>query len=119
MRTVGGEDVSFFVHCWGAAGTTDPVDDYDVTRALVHAVRAAVHRQLPGAYQIEESGKYRPGSNLVRLGRWYTFGLTVFTPVLATLRPYDRARQYAPDDVTAEGEHKMKFPDGTSQIGCT
>jgi hypothetical protein len=103
MRTIAAENVSFFVHCWGAANTGVPVDDYDVTRMLAHAVRAALHNVMPGAYEVEESGKYRTGSNLVRLGRWYTFGLTIYTPVLSSLLPYDRVRQYAPDGTVASG----------------
>ncbi len=119
FRPIAAENVMFAVHCWGAAGTSDPVDDYDVTRALVHAVRASLHAKMPGAYAIEESGKYRVGTNVVRLGRWYTFGLTVFTPVLSTLAPYAVANRssgqitsasdalYAPSDVVQNGELTM------------
>ncbi len=107
------------MHCWGAASTGVIVDDYDVTRALYHAVRAAIHKVAPGAYQIEDGGKYRTGTNLVRRGRWFTFNLTIYTPILTSLVPYDRAVKYAPDDVVANGAHSMKFPDGSTEAGCT
>ncbi len=121
LRSIAGDNVMFAVHCWGAAGTTNPVDDYDVTRALVHSVRAALQHLMPGAYAIEESGKYRTGGNLVRLGRWATFGLTIYTPVLETLLPYDRALAYASDTVGRTGTEHMVTPDGTgaNEPGCT
>lgn len=121
MRTIANEDVLCAVHCWGAAGTGVPVDDYDVTRALYHAVRGALQRNLPGAHAIDETGKYRTGTNIVRLGRWYTFGVTIYTPVLDTLLPYDRARLYAPDDVIARGTDRLVLPNGAgaSEEGCS
>jgi hypothetical protein len=109
-RTIAGDNVSFAVHCWGASPTGVVVDDYDVTRALYHAVRAAVHAVAPGAYQIEDGGKYRTGTNLVRRGRWFTFNLTLFTPILTQLTPvaYDPATYvsptaYAPNDSIPRG----------------
>ena len=121
MRTIAAENVMFTVHCWGAdpSPNAKPVDDYDVTRALYHAARAAIHKTLPGAYAIDSSGAWRKGTNLVRLGRWFSFELQIYTPILTTLRPYDRNRQYAPDDVVpvalADG---MRFPDGSLEPGC-
>lgn len=109
-RTISGDNVSFAVHCWGASPTGSVVDDYDVTRALYHAVRAAIHAIAPGAYQIEDGGKYRTGTNVVRRGRWFTFNLTIYTPILTQLTPlandpatYVSPTAYAPDDTTAEG----------------
>ncbi len=103
MRTIATDNVAFNVRCWGAAGTRSPVDDYDVTRALYHAVRASIHKLLPGAYAVEATGKYPPSTNVVRSGREFVFGVVFFTPVLATLVPYDRDRLYAPDGVTPLG----------------
>lgn len=119
LRTIAGENIGFNVHCWGAAGTNDPVDDYDATRGLYHAVRAAVHHVMPGAYGIEASGKYRLGSNAVRLGRWFTFDLVIYTPVLSSLLPYDRDRMYAPDNVRPVAtSDTMRFPNGSTEEGC-
>ncbi len=110
-RTIAGDNVSFAVHCWGASPNGVVVDDYDVTRALYHAVRAAIHAVAPGAYQIEDGGKYRTGTNIVRRGRWFTFNLTIYTPILTQLVPfvndpatYVSPTAYAPDD---------SFPRGT------
>ncbi len=121
MRTIASENVIFNVRCWGAAGTNDPVDDYDVTRALYHAVRGSLHRLLPGAYAIEASGKYPASSNVIRSGREFVFGLQLFTPVLLSLLPYDRDRLYAPDDVTAVGSDHLVLPNGagSSEAGCS
>lgn len=103
MRTIAAENVMFNVRCWGAAGTANPVDDYDVTRALYHVVRASIHKLLPGAYAIDAQGKYPPSTNVARDGREFVFGCIFFTPVLLSLLPYDRARQYAPADVAPLG----------------
>ncbi len=121
MRTIATETVGFAVRCWGAASTGIPVDDYDVTRALYHAVRGAIHRLVPGAYVVDAAGKYPSSSNLVRSGREFVFGVQFFTPVLASLLPYDRTRQYAPDDVHAVGSDHLILPSGagSTEAGCT
>ncbi len=124
QREVCGDNLSFFVHCWGAASTGVVVDDYDITRALAHAVRAALQHVVPGAFQIEDSGKFRTGTNIIRLGRWYTMGVTLYTPVLESLEAYDRDVAYAPDGVTADGDDMMLIPttgpqSGPSEAGCT
>lgn len=124
QRTISGDNVMITVHCWGSSPTRDIVDDYDVTRALAHAVRAALQYKIPGAYAIESSGKYRPGSNVVRLGRWLTFDLVIFTPVLETLVAYDRDVSFASDTVTPSGADEMLIPTssattGPSEAGCT
>ncbi len=119
LRTIAGEDVTFDVHCWGAASTGVVVDDYDVTRSLYHAVRAVLQKRLAGEHQIDSTGKYRTGTNLVRLGRWYTFGVTIFTPIIDTLQPYDRANAYASDAVVPAGADYIKLPTGETEAGCS
>lgn len=119
QRTIAGRDVAFAVHCWGSAGTNDVVDDYDLTYELADRVRSACQRVMPGNFAIEASGKFRTGTNLVRLGRWLTFDLVIQVPVLSSPLPYDRNRQYAPDDVKAHAnEDGMIFPDGSTEPGC-
>lgn len=98
QRTIATDSVEFKIRCWGAG--VSAVDDYDVTRALYQAVRASIHRLLPGAYDIEARGKYTTGASLNRDGREFVFGLVIHTPILTSLLPYDRVRQYAPDGVT-------------------
>lgn len=119
LRTIAGEDVMFAVHCWGAADTGVVVDDYDVTRGLYHAVRAVLQKRLPGEHAIDETGKYRTGTNLRRRGRWYTFGVTIFTPVLSGLLPYDRVKAYAPDGVVPVGTDLVVLPTGETEAGCS
>lgn len=133
MRTVAAEDVMFAVRVWGAAGTGDPVDDYDVTRALYHQIRASMQSVMPGAFAIDDTGKYTVGSNVVLSGREFVFGVTIFTPILNALMPYDlvnytsaqiataTARLYAPAGVTYEGTDRMISSDGTvgaAEPGC-
>ncbi len=129
LRTIAAEDVQFNVRCWGAAGTGFPVDDYDVTRALYHQVRASLHKLMPGAYAIEEGGKYTVSSNVNRDGREFVFGVTFLTPVLDALAPYSLSNRtatqiatvvdalYAPDDVVAVGTEELDVR-GTAEEGC-
>lgn len=129
-RTIAGEDIAFDVHCWGAAGTGNMVDDYDVTRALYHQVRASLQSLMPGAFEIEESGKFVVTSNVVRHGVAFVFGVTFLTPVLDALMPYAFANEsaatqaavveglYAPSDVVGVGSELVVAPDGSSESGC-
>lgn len=133
LRTIAAEDIEFNVRCWGAAGTGDPVDDYDVTRALYHQVRASLQSRLPGAFSIESSGKFTVSSNINRDGREYVFGVTFLTPVMGDLVPYAIANRtpaeraavveglYAPAGVTANGTDRLVLPNGSgsSEPGCT
>lgn len=132
VRTIASEDVMFDVRCWGAAGTGNPVDDYDVTRALYHQVRASMQKLMPGSFEIEESGKYVADSNVILSGRQFVFGVTFFTPVLDALVPYGFANElaaaqaavvanlYAPAGVTANGTDHLVAGDGngTTEEGC-
>ncbi len=125
LRSIATEQISFTVRCWGAAGTSSPVDDYDVTRALYHRVRASIHALIPGAYEIAETGTFTTGTNVVRDGREFVFGVTFFTPVLDSLLPYDLPNQTeavrdaavayvsAPVDVEPAGGLTMTTPSGT------
>lgn len=132
LRTIANKDVTFLCRCWGAAGTSDPVDDYDVTEALVDQVIASLEKLLPGAHSIEGAGNYTPGSNINRHGREATFSVTIFRPVLDALAPYGLANRtaeqiadvvdplYAPGDVVAVGTDRLVLPDGSggSEPGC-
>ncbi len=130
MRTIAGEDVMFDVHCWGAANTANPVDDYDVTRAIYHQIRASLQKLMPGAFEIEEAGKWITESNVVRNGMSFVFGVTFLTPVFDALVPYafpnrTTAQQatsvavvYAPDDVAGNGTETIESPDGDTEAGC-
>lgn len=130
LRTIAAEDVMFDVRCWGAAGTSNPVDDYDVTRALYHQVRASMQKLMPGAFAIESSGAFTKSSNINRDGREFVFGVTFFTPVMSDLVPFSLVNEgstaidanveslYAPADVTAVGTESMQLPDGSSEPGC-
>lgn len=128
LRTIGGEDITFDVKVWGAAGTGRAVDDYDVTRAIYHQIRASLHKLIPGAYEIEESGKFVTESNIVRDGMQFVFGVTLLTPILDALLPYDAVNYSdaeratlvdslsAPDDVApSDGPIVFVATDGGSE----
>lgn len=130
LRTIAGEDIAFLVRCWGAANSDDAADDFDVTRALYHQVRASIHKLLPGAYEIEESGEFTKSSHINRSGREYTFGVTFLTPVLDGLIPYAAANyspaetatevesRYAPSNVQLVGTDRLQLPNGQDEPGC-
>lgn len=132
LRTIAAEDISFDVRCWGAAGTGYPVDDYDVTRALYHQVRASLQKLMPGAFEIEESGAFTKSTNVAVDGREFVFGVTFFTPILGALVPYGLPNRtpaeiatvvagiYAPPGTHAVGTDRMVLPDGSgsSEPGC-
>lgn len=118
QRPIATAGEQFEIRCWGAVDNGTPVDDYDMTRALVHCVRASIHHLAPGAYEIDSSGKFTVGSNIVRSGREFVFGLTIFTPVLTSLLPYDRTRQYAPADVAPIITDQLTISTGASEAGC-
>jgi hypothetical protein len=112
MRTIAAENISFSVRCWGAAGTNDPVDDYDVTRALYHQVRASLQKLLPGSFEITDTGKFTTGSNVNRLGREFVFGVTFFTPVLDHLQPFAASNRSSEE--LAEMTDRLRAPDGVT-----
>ncbi len=132
LRTIAAEDLNFIVRCWGSAGTTDPVDDYDVTRALYHQVRASMQKLMPGSFAIDESGTFTDSSHVNRDGREYVFGVTFFTPVLSDLAPFALANRtaaeiatvvenlYAPSGVAAVGTDRLVDPNGigSTEPGC-
>jgi len=132
VRTIASEDIEFLVRCWGAAGTGLEVDDYDVTRALYHQVRASLQRLMPGAHAFDAKGKFTRSANINRSGREFVFSVMFFTPILDALVPYALANRtaaqiatvveasYAPADVEAVGLDRMVLPDGSgsTEPGC-
>lgn len=124
MRTPFGDNLKFMVHIWAAAAsTTEPGDDYDLVRKYFQQVVASMQAIVPGAFDQKISAKYRTGTNLVRKGRWLTFNLTLYTPILDVLLPYDRATAYASDTVHPVGTDSILIPTtgpttGPSEVGC-
>ena len=116
LRTIAAEDVMFRVLCWGASPTGDIADDYDVTRALYHQVRASMHKLIPGCFEIDESGKYTTGANVNRSGREFAFGVTILTPVLGALVPYGIQNQ---TDAQRAAVVNSLFPDGAVTVNGT
>ena len=128
FKPVFSEHIAFNVRVWGAApGSTNPLDDYDVTRALDHQVLASVHKCAPGGYKIETSGVFDTTNVVNHLGREFVFKLTFFTPVLRALAPYAllnltpaqiataTENRYAPADVHPVGGVTLTLPSGGSE----
>lgn len=85
------EEFTFEVHCW--ATTTDRSDptvipdvDYTFARALAHAVIAAADDLGRGVYRCSRGVWTKQG--VVSYGRYFTFDLTLNTPVLHELLPF-------------------------------
>lgn len=133
LRSIENEDIAFRVRCWGAAGTGFPVDDYDVTRALYHQVRASLQKRFPGAHSVEASGTFTDTSKVNIDGREFVFDVVFFTPVLDALVPYGLPNRtpaqiatvveglHAPANVVAVGTDRLVLPDGSgsSEPGCS
>lgn len=128
QRAIESEDFTFEVTCWGAAVADDGdppptvIDDHDVTRALYHAVRASVQSLAQGSYAVSSQGEWLiasfDASQILVSGAAFKFSLTLMTPVLSTLVPYDRGRQYAPSDVRAKITDSLTLPNGQNEAGC-
>lgn len=133
LRTIEDEDVQYLCRCWGASPTGDVADDYDVTRALYHQVRASMQKLLPGCFSIDGTGKYTAGSNVNRDGREFTFGVSIFSSVLDALAPYALANQtpaqqavavalrHPSGPITVVGTERFIDPagNGASEPGCS
>jgi hypothetical protein len=118
LRAIATEAIFFDVHCWGqSADSGDPVDDYDLARAMYHAVRSSLHKKAPGAYNIDESGKWTNMTEVMMSGQEFVFRITLLTPVLESLLPYDRARLFAPDTVHPDAGLTFEV-NGVGETAC-
>lgn len=93
------EEASFSVECWGQSVPANDAGDYDIARALAHAVIASLRRRAKGNVQLGK-GKYVEKGERTRCGRTLTFDFTLQTPVQSTLQPYSATNLYAPAGVT-------------------
>jgi hypothetical protein len=123
QRAIAQEALGFEVRCWGQSDPPHPTDDFDVTRALYHCVRAVVHDLCPGAYEIDATGSYTDATfasaQLARAGREFVFNVTLLTPVLSSLLPYSTTRQYAPPAVLPVITDGIQTPTAISpENGC-
>jgi hypothetical protein len=88
QHPIASEMITFEVHCWGAATTGNPDDDYDVTQALYQQILMSLHLLCEGCYRILP-GKWTSGTaqgtQLGKLGQEFVFGVEFSTPVLGEL----------------------------------
>jgi hypothetical protein len=123
QRAIAQEAITFEVRVWGQADPPEPTNDFDITRSIYHCVRAVVHDLCPGAYELGAKGEWTDAtfssSQLARAGREFVFDVTLFTPVLTSLLPYDVVRQYAPAGVAPIITDGLQIPTGVSpELGC-
>lgn len=113
------EHLRFQIRCWGVG--EDPDDDFDLTRALVHATILACRKVLgpftEGGVEILK-GKWSDAqtgasTQLIKYGRECVFGLSIGTPVLAELRRNPSSL------VKAKHSNSLVSPTGESEACCS
>lgn len=111
------ERMTFEVRCWGGVDAASQLADYDLTRALYHAVLAALQRIVPN-HGIDGSGQFTAAGPIGSLGVEFVFTTWLDMPVLDTLVPYDAASRYAPATVAAATTDTYNAPTGETGSGC-
>ncbi len=121
MRAIAQKAASFEVRCWGADPSGLPVDNDDITEALVDAVVASIQSLAVGSFSIEDgsfTSSTFQSSQIMVDGSECVFGVTLLRPVLATLVPYDAVFQHAPSGVVADITDALTISTGDSEAGC-
>lgn len=117
MKAQHSERVTFEIRCWGGDSAGSLVADYDLTRALYHAVLASLQRLAPN-HGLDKSGAYTTAGPLTSLGREFVFTTWLDTPVLDTLIPYNNATLYAPATVAPVLSDTFIAATGETGTGC-
>ena len=90
QRAIATDVLCFDVHVWGQ-DTTVLDQDFDVALAYYQCIQQSLCALCEGCYHVADgtwtSGK-PSGTQLVRAGQEYVFGLEIHTPVLDKLLPY-------------------------------
>ncbi len=106
---------TFSVTCWGQASPPNPARDYDVTKALSHAVEESAHllfgvpHGIAGGVWDDEKER---ATQQIKAGHLFTFGISIAVPVL------DRALAFAPGGTVIVPTTQMTA-DGNTEIGCS
>ena len=117
MLAVHTERVAFTVRCWGGTVSGSGVTDYDLTRALYHAVLASLQRLVPN-HGLDATGEWTAAGPIGSLGQEFVFATWLDTPVLDRMLPYDPATQYAPAGVAPATTDTYTAPTGETGSGC-
>ncbi len=116
QRTLRNETLAFDVACWGQATPPDPARDYDIARALAHAVIDSASL-IFGATDTFADGVWddekERATQQIKAGHLFTFGIGFAVPVL------DNALPYAPGNTVIIPTTKTEVPDGTIETGCS
>lgn len=111
------ERVTFEVRCWGGVDAASQLTDYDLARALYHAVLASLQRLAPN-HGLDKAGEFTDGGPIGALGVEFVFSTWLDMPVLDSLAPYDAASRYAPAGVLPVTTDTMTAPTGETGSGC-
>lgn len=111
------ETVTLEVRCWGIASPRTDAGDYDMTRTLAHAVLASLQRIVPN-HGLSTQGEWTKSGPIDSAGREFVFAVSIDTPVLDSLLPYNAATMYASAGTTAVTTDTYTNPDGTTGTGC-
>ena len=117
MKVQHSERLSFDVRCWGVANPPHPINDYDVTRALYHAVLASLQRLAPN-HGLEKKGQWTKDGPLNHDGKEFVFSTWIDTPVLDTLLPYSASTMYAPSGTVPVTTDTFINSSGGTGTGC-
>jgi hypothetical protein len=117
MMAVHTERVMFEVRCWGGTVSASGIADYDLTRALYHAVLASLQRLVPN-HGLDAKGAWTEAGPIGSLGQEFVITTWLDTPVLDRMLPYDRASQYAPAGVAPVTTDTYIAPTGETGSGC-
>jgi len=92
IRSLRTETTDFEVHVWGVAIPPDPEGgDFDATQVLYQQVIRTLHHLAMGNYNITDgtfTDQQPSGTQLVKTGHEFVFGVTFDTPILDILLPY-------------------------------
>ncbi len=117
MLAVHTERVTFEVRCWGGSESASGIGGYDLTRALYHAVMAALQRIVPN-HGIDTRGAWTEAGPIGSLGQEFVFTTWLDTPVLDRMLPFDPSTQYAPPGVAPVTSDTFIASTGETGSGC-
>ncbi len=111
------EMVAFDVACWGQATPPNPAADYDIARALAHAVITS-GTLIFGATEMIGDGVWddekERATQQIKAGHLFTFGVSIAMPVL------DSALPFVPGSAVFAPTTHMQVPEtGVTELGCS
>lgn len=122
QRSIGTDAEAFDVHAWGQAFPPDPAVDFEIARALRHAVRTSLHLLGCGSLEtgdgVWDDQKERETQH-IKAGHLLTFAITLRVPVLDNPiggdpllgDPANRGNPFVPSPTTIEATVQSPTPE--------